>query len=112
MALPSFCRTTVTVKRPGTITVRGVVVPDPDNETVISINGASVQFRATDMTFDQRDGVTVRAVVYLPPGADVKAGDKLVYNDVEYKVDGAPLPVESPTGRVSHIKAQLVDWEG
>lgn len=112
MALPSFCRTTVTVKRPKTITARGVAVPDPDNETSTSISGVSVQFRATDMTLDQRDGVTVRAVVYFPPGADVKAGDKLVYGDVEYKIDGAPLPIESPTGRVSHIKAQLVDWEG
>ena len=112
MALPSFCRTTVTVKRPGTKTERGVVVPDYDNETTIPISGVSVQFRTTGMTLDQRDGVTVRAVVYFPPGANVKAGDKLVYNEVEYKVDGAPLPVESPTGRVSHIKAQLVDWEG
>jgi len=112
MALPSFCRTSVTVKRPGTVTVRGVAVPDPDHETSTTISGVSVQFRATDMTLDQRNGVIIRAVVYLPPGADVKAGDKLVYNDVAYKVDGAPLPVESPTGRVSHVKALLVDWEG
>ena len=80
--------------------------------TTNTVSGASIQFRATDMTLDQRAGVTVRAVAYLPPGSDVKAGDMVVYNDVEYKVDGAPLPVESPTGRVSHVKAVLVDWEG
>lgn len=112
MALPSFCRTTVTVKRPGTVTARGVTVPDYDHMTSASITGASVQFRATDMTLDQRDGVTIRAVVYFPPGADVKAGDMVVYNDVEYRINGAPFLVESPTGRISHIKAELVDWEG
>ena len=112
MALPSFARTTVTIKRARVITERGVSVADWSNPVTHDEKGTSVQFRATDMSLDQRTQVTVRAVAYFPPTADVKTGDMVVYNGVEYKIDGAPFLVESPTGRVSHIKATLVDWEG
>ena len=112
MALPSFCRTTVTVKRPATIIERGVEVPDPGHYATHKINGCYVQFRDTDITLDQRQGLTVRAVAYFPPGSDIRVGDLVVYNGVEYKIDGAPFLVQSPTGRISHIKAELVDWEG
>ena len=102
----------MTIKRPGTITARGVTVQDYSNAISHTVDGTSVQFRSTDMSLDQRDSVSVQAVVYFPPGTDVEAGDIVVFDGVEYRIDGAPLPVTSPTGRISHIKASIVDWEG
>lgn len=112
MALPSFARTAVTIKRPRVIVERGVEVMDTTDPVAHVVKGCSIQFRDTDTTLDQRTAVTVRAVIYFPPSADVKAGDMVVYDGVEYKIDGAPLRIESPTGRMSHKKATLVDWEG
>lgn len=112
MALPSFARDTVTIKRARVVIERGVEIQDWDNPETHEVRGASIQYRDTELSLDQRTGLTVRAVAYFPPRADVHTGDMVVYNGVEYKIDGAPFLVKSPTGRVSHIKATLVDWEG
>jgi hypothetical protein len=54
------------------------------------------------------DGFTA----YLPPGADVQAGDKIRYAGKEYQITGEPRPWNSPTGRVSSIQIRLERWAG
>lgn len=112
MALPSFCRDTITVVRASEKESRGVVIRDWDKTTTHTIAGCSVQPADTSTTYDVREGVTVRARAYLPPGSDIKAGDRIDWNGYSFAIDGQPLPINSPTGRLLHIKAQLIDWEG
>jgi hypothetical protein len=112
MALPSFARDTITVKRASVIDDRGTQIRDWDNPVEHTVTGCSVQFRETSTSYDAREAVTVRAVVYMPPDADIETGDMVVFDDVEYAIDGAPFLMRSPTGRTSHKKATLVDWRG
>lgn len=110
--LPSFCRDTITVTRAGTKSSRGVSIRDWDNATSHTITGCSVQPKDTSGTYDSREGTTVRATAYLPPNADIQAGDKIEWNSLTFSIDGQPLPINSPTGRLLHVVADLVDWEG
>lgn len=111
--LPSFCRKAVTVERAPLVDSRGTLVRDWSAAVPHEIAGCSVQ-PATGGTAwaDIRQGVTVRAVLYAPPGSDIQVGDRIVYEGRRYSIEGAPLPWESPTGRVSHIECALIDWEG
>lgn len=112
MSLPSFCRDEITVARAGVKSSRGVNIRDWDNATTHKITGCSVQPTGTDSTYDTREGVVVRAKAYLPPDADIQAGDRVSWQGRTFIVDGQPLPINSPTGRLLHIKATLTDWEG
>lgn len=111
--LPSFCRDTVTVMRPAKMVQRGSTVDDWERATPITVSGCSVQpvAGATSYTTDEHER-TVRADLFAPSNADIKAGDRIDYGGRSYAIDGAPLPWTSPTGRVSHIRAALIDWEG
>ena len=112
MALPTFCRDVLTITRPGVKDSRGVSIPDWDNTTTHTISGCSVQPQDTDTVFDAREAIIVHAKLFLPPGADIQAGDKVTFDGVDYAILGKPLPITSPTGHLSHIRAALVDWEG
>lgn len=112
MALPSFAKDTITVSRATAIDDRGTQVRDWDNAKSHTVAGCSVQFRETSTSYDAREAVTVRAVVYMPPDADIATGDRVTFDGVEYAIDGSPFLMTSPTGRVSHKKATLVDWRG
>jgi hypothetical protein len=111
--LPSWANDTVVRIRPGTKESRGSVIPDWDHATEAQITGCSVQPGSTSLDQDGRvmaisDGFTA----YLPPGADVQAGDKIRYAGKEYQIRGEPRPWNSPTGRVSSIQIRLERWAG
>lgn len=112
MALPSFCRDEVTILRPSEKYSRGVKIRDWDNTSTHVISGCSVQPQDTSTSYDSREGVTVRAKLYLPPNADIQVGDHVEWDGHVFAIDGEPLPINSPTGRLLHLKAQLIDWEG
>ena len=48
----------------------------------------------------------------MPPGSDVRAGDRIGYNGNVYTINGEPRIWKSPTGRVSNIVLNLERWEG
>ena len=111
--LPTWAADTVTRIRPGTKEQRGSVVPDWENAEEAQIAGCSIQPGATTLSQDGRvlaisDGFTG----YFPPGADVKAGDKIRHGGKDYQVIGEPRAWNSPTGRVSSLQAQLERWSG
>ena len=110
--LPSFAKQSVTRIRPGVKTVRGSDIPDWENATSLVISGCSVQPAATEMSQDGRvlgilDGMTC----YLPPGADVQEGDRIVYNGETYVLDGAPRVWEAAFN-LSHVQIRLRRWSG
>ena len=115
MALPSWARDTVTRIRPGTTVNRGSTEPDwsEDKVSTLTISGCSVQPSTTTLSQDGRVlGITDLWMCYFPPGSDVAAGDKIIWNNKEYQLVGEPRIWTSPTEMVSSIQAQLERWSG
>ena len=113
MALPSFCRDTVEVLRAPLVASRGTQERDWSQAVAHDVVGCSVQFGSTSTDRGEpRDAVSSSAVLYAPPGADVKAGDRVSCAHGEFSVEGEPMPRVSPTGAVSHVECSLARWEG
>lgn len=111
--LPSFCRDSITVKRGRLAPGRGAEVIDWSNPIKFTIDGCSVQPSSTSRDFDGRSlQVTEEWTLFAPSGSDLKAGDRIEWSGLSFEVDGAPMPWQSPTGRVSHIWARLKEWRG
>lgn len=110
--LPSFANDTIIRIRPSTTTSRGSVIPDWSNVTEVTISGCSIQPATTSLSQDGRvlgimDGMTA----YVPPSADVQAGDRISFNGVTYTIDGAPR-VWPTAGNLAHIQLNLRRWSG
>ena len=113
MALPSWANDTVTRLRAGTIERRGSVEPDWSNPSELDIPGCSVQPASTSLSQDGRVlGISEGYTCYLPPGSDVKAGDRIRWAGNVYTITGEPRAWASPTGRVSSLQAALERWTG
>ena len=111
--LPSWATDTVTRLRAAVITQRGSEIPDWTNPDSLEITGCSMQPAGTTLTQDGRiQGTSDGYTCYLPPGADVLAGDRIQYNGKTYAIIGEPRAWASPTGRVSNTQLQLERWYG
>lgn len=110
--LPSFCKECVTIRRAPLIERRGSTVRDWDNYTTHTISGCSVQPASTSSNEERAEQVTERAELYAPPGANVETGDRVEVGGIVYDIDGAPYTWKSPTGRVTHLHAHLIEWSG
>lgn len=111
--LHSWCNDSVTVRRAPWRESRGTRVRDWDAASESEVRGCSVQPASTARDFAGRAQQEVdRWTLYAPPGADVQAGDRIAWNGFEYEVEGRPYAWRSPTGRVSHLRANLVEWSG
>lgn len=111
--LPSFCREEVTRLRAVEVDKRGTKVLDWTNPDELVIAGCSVQPSTSARDLDGRTlQVTEDWVLYAPLGADIAAGDRISWENSVFEVNGAPMPWKSPTGRVSHVYARLVEWRG
>ena len=113
MAIPSWASQTITRIRPGTKESRGSVIPDWDNAETLVINNCSVQPSSTSLSQDGRIlGVSEGYTVYLQPGTDVLAGDRIGFDGNVYTINGEPKSWVSATGRVSHIQLSIERWNG
>ncbi len=111
--LPSWANDTVTRLRPSAKDVRGSTVYDWSNPDQLIITGCSVQPAGTSLTQDGRvQGITDGYTCYLPPGSDVRAGDRIRYNGHDYTINGEPREWRSPTGRVTHMQLNIERWRG
>lgn len=115
--LPSWCRDAVTVTRPAWVESRGTLVPNWSKATSHPLTGCSVQVPLTSMDLDGRQQAELSGTLYAPNGADVARGDRITWTDPmgvehDFAVDGMPMPWSSPSGRVSHVQARLVEWRG
>ena len=111
--LPSWANDTVTRLRATIITQRGSEIPDWSNPDRLTITGCSMQPAGTSLTQDGRvQGTTDGYTCYLPPGADVLAGDRIEYGGNVYTINGEPRAWQSPTGRVINTQLQLERWYG
>lgn len=113
MALPTWANDVITRIRPGTVIRRGSEEPDWDNAQELTINCCSVQPASTSLSQDGRVlGTSEGLTCYLPPAADVKAGDKIRWGGNDFQIIGEPKKWKSPTGRVSSTQIQLERWDG
>lgn len=110
--LPSWANETITVKRAPYVESRGSTIRDWDRAVPHIVEGCSVQPTSTSGELAGRTNTTTRATCYLPYGADVMAGDRIIWEGTPYAIDGEPLPWKSPFGGASHLVANLVDWKG
>lgn len=111
--LPSWANDSITRLRASVITRRGSEIPDWTNPDRLEITGCSMQPAGTSLTQDGRvQGTSDGYNCYLPPGSDVRAGDRIQYNGETYAIIGKPRAWTSPTGMVSNIQLQLERWDG
>lgn len=111
--LPSWASDSITILRPATTTSRGSTISDWTRATSTNVGGCSVQPASTSLSQDGRVlGIADGWTAYIPPGTDVKAGDRIVYNGETYTINGEPRAWTSPTGRVTHIQLNLQRWSG
>ena len=113
MALPSWAKDTVTRLRAGTIDRRGSTEQDWSNPSELDIPGCSVQPASTSLSQDGRVlAISEGETLYMPPGSDVKAGDRIRWDGNVYTITGKPREWTSPTGLVSNLQAPLERWSG
>lgn len=110
--LPSFCRQSIVVVRPGTKQSRGSTIPDWSTATRRTIDGCSVQPASTSLSQDGRVlGISEGWTAYLPEDADVQAGDRIEFGGETYTINGEPKRWTGAFTR-SNIQLNLVRWEG
>lgn len=113
MALPYWASDTVTRIRPAIRSQRGSDIPDWSRSITAEITGCSVQPAGTMLSQDGRvQGVQDGLTCYMPPEADVKTGDRIVYEGKTYTINGEPQAWKSPTGLVSSLQLHLERWSG
>ena len=103
--LPSWCADTVTVWCAPWVDSRGTQVRDWASAERHEVAGCSVQPQSAG-TLDPSGralSTELAARVYMPPGADAKAGDRLEFAGATYEVEGEPLELRSPFGGCSHV---------
>ena len=111
--LPSWASETVIRLRPSTRIVRGSPILDWNNPEQMEISGCSIQPASTTLTQDGRvQGITDGYTCYLPPDADVIAGDRIRFGGNDYTINGEPRKWASPTGRVANMQLSLERWRG
>ncbi len=112
MALPSFCKDTVTRLRPSTTTSRGSTILDWSHPKRMDIQGCSMQPASTSLTTDGRVlGISDLYTLFAPPNADITAGDRIVYRGNTYEIDG-DVRVQPAAGRLEHIQITLRRYHG
>lgn len=111
--IPSFCNQRFTRLRALTKEERGSEVPNWHDAWEEEIFPCSVQPASSSITLDGRVlGVNDNWTVYCNPDTDVKAGDKIVFENQVYLVTNDPRKWQSPTGLVSSLQFTMTKWEG
>lgn len=111
--LPRWASETVERLRPQTRTVRGSDIQDWTNPETAEVTGCSMQPSGTDLSQDGRiQGIRDGYTCYMPPGTDIREGDRIRFDGKIYTINGIPREWKSPTGRVSHIQLELERWGG
>jgi len=113
--LPSFATQSVAILRATTTEdAHGNEVPDWANPAVTVVQGCSVQPLTSDEVNRSRDAVMGSVRVFMPPGVDVLASDRLRLAGTggDYEIVGEPLRWPSPTGGLDHVELIAKRWGG
>lgn len=109
----SFMNDTVTVLRAPIIEKNGMEKRDWTNADDFEVTDVIVTSQNTSRDFEDRTlQVSDRRTLRANYDADIKAGDRIVWNGSTYEVEGDVFHTKSPTGRVSSTRCTLVRWAG
>lgn len=109
----SFFKDSVTVQRAAVSVQSGAEVFDWSDPEEFTLSCVQVTPQATGRDFEGRTlQVSDRRTLRAAYDADVKAGDRVIWNGETYEVDGEVFHTKSPTGRVSSTRCTLVRWCG
>lgn len=109
--IPSFCNQKITRIRAMNKVERGSEVPNWHDSWTEDIYPCSVQPSSSSISIDGRVlGVSDSWTVYCNPDVDIKAGDKIIFEDHAYLVNEDPRRWQSPTGLVSSLQFTMIDW--
>lgn len=109
----SFFRDTIEVLRAPVLVKNGGEYRDWANATRHTIRNVQVTAQAPSQDFAGRllnisDSRTLRADY----NADVREGDRVIYDGKTYEVNGEVFRTKSPTGRASSMRCTLTRWRG
>ena len=109
----SFMNDTVTVLRAPIIEKNGMEKRDWSNAVDFEVTDVMITSQNTSRDFEDRTlQVSDRRTLRANYDADIKAGDRIVWNGSTYEVDGDVFHTKSPTGRVSSTRCARVRWAG
>uniref|UniRef100_UPI0026F45B7A hypothetical protein n=1 Tax=Nocardiopsis sp. YSL2 TaxID=2939492 RepID=UPI0026F45B7A len=100
-----FGNETVTVLRPVGTDRHGDPLPGDPAET--DSPGWDIQPASTSEDTEGGDTVEEEWTAIGPPGADVRATDRVRWRGLEYQVEGRPEPWPDERGQPHHIEMQL-----
>jgi hypothetical protein len=105
---------TVTVRRAPTIADSHNDTARRDWAHAVShdVENCYFELGASEEVLVGRDAVKIAATVFAPAGTDVLATDRIVYEGIEYAVDGQPMVRRSFSRRLDHLEVVLKEWTG
>lgn len=112
--LPSWCGDTITVLRAPLVSQRGAKVRDWANAETHDITGCSLQLAssATQDAYGRLESVATFGTILCPPGADVKAGDRVRFDGQTFEINGEPFAKRSPFGNCDHVRLTVTARRG
>ena len=109
----SFFRDTVTRLRAPIESKNGSDYFDWTQAAELVITNVQVTAQSTSRDFEGRVlNVSDRRTLRAAYDADIKAGDRIVWQGETYEVEGEVFHTKSPSGRVSSTRCTLVRWDG
>lgn len=108
----SFWKDSVTVLRAKTTTKNGMEVFDWSTASSHTISRCQVTAQATSRDFDRTLQVPDHRTLRAPVDADIKAGDRIIWNGDTYEIEGEVFHTRSPIGGASSTRCTLARWEG
>lgn len=109
----SFMNDSVTVQRAEIKKKNGMEYRDWRNSTTHVINNVQVVAQSTSRDLEGRTlNVSDRRTLRANYDADILPGDRIIWNDEIYEIEGEVFHTKSPTGRVSSTRCTLARWEG
>lgn len=109
----AFHTHTVTVLRgAATVDRYGDPIDGWSTATETEITGCRVQPAAGPEDTVDRNQITRRWLLFVPPGADIRATDRVRWDGDDYDIDGEIRRWPSVSGRLAHLEADLIRVEG
>lgn len=109
----SFMKDSVTRCRAPVTKYNGQDKYDWANAVAKTIPNVQVVEQSTARVFEDRTlNVSERYTLRAKYDADIQAGDRIVWKDDTYEIEGKVFHTKSPTGRVSSTRCTLVRWVG
>ena len=109
----SFMRDTAKRLRAPITVKNGMERRDWENADEKTLQNVQITAQSTSEEFAGRvTQSTTRRTFRAGYEADVKPGDRIIWNGDTYEIDGEVFHTKSPTGRVSSTRCTLVRWEG